>query len=181
MNVIETKLKDCFIIEPQIFKDNRGYFYESFNQQKFNKKTGLDIFFVQDNQSKSSYGVLRGLHYQAGEYAQAKLVRVLEGRVLDIAVDLRKNSPTFAQYVSVELSSKNQKQLFIPKGFAHGFLVLSDSATFFYKCDNFYHKESEAGIIYSDTSLNIDWKLIQSDLIISEKDKILPTLDEAKL
>lgn len=180
MNVIETHLKGCFVIEPQIFEDERGYFFESFNQQKFNDKIGIDVSFMQDNQSKSSYGVLRGLHYQVGEFAQAKLVRVLEGNVLDVVVDLRNDSNTFGQFFSIELSSENQKQLFIPRGFGHGFVVLSNSATFFYKCDNYYNKESEGGIIYNDSSLNIDWKLPESDFIISDKDKNLPSFENAR-
>ena len=181
MKATETKLKGCFILEPAIFGDERGYFFESFNKEKFTEIIGKDVNFVQDNQSFSSKGVLRGLHYQTGEFAQAKLVRVLQGSVLDIAVDLRKGSPTFGQHVSVELSLENQKQLFVPRGFAHGFIVLSETATFFYKCDNFYNKESEGGIIYNDSTLNIDWKLPQNEFIISEKDTILPNLDNAKL
>jgi len=174
MKVIATKLKDCFILEPSVFEDDRGYFFESFNAQKFQKMTALNVNFVQDNQSKSSYGVLRGLHFQKGKDAQAKLVRVLSGEVLDVAVDLREDSPTHGQYESIVLSGKNKKQFFVPRGFAHGFVVLSSSAEFFYKCDNFYSKESEGGIVYDDSSLNIDWKLPKRDFVVSEKDQILP-------
>lgn len=181
MIVKETKLKGCFILEPKIFKDERGYFFESFNADVFEKAIGRKVLFVQDNQSFSKYGVIRALHYQAGQHAQAKLVRVLSGRVLDVAVDLRADSPTFGQHVSVELSSANQKQLFIPRGFAHGFSVLSDAADFFYKCDNYYKKEAEGGIVYDDTELNIDWNIPKSDVLISEKDAILPTFKDALL
>ncbi len=180
MNFIATKLEGCYIIEPKIINDDRGYFMESFNENTFQKTIGAKVHFVQDNQSFSSKGVLRGLHYQTGEHAQAKLVRVLSGEVLDIAVDIRPNSKTFGEYVSILLSGSNQKQIFVPRGFAHGFLVLSDTATFFYKCDNFYNKESEGGIIYNDKTLNIDWNLSQEELIISEKDKVQPTLESAK-
>lgn len=180
MKFTETKLKGCFILEPNIIGDERGYFMESFNEKTFNKGIGQDVHFVQDNQSFSSKGVLRGLHYQTGEHAQAKLVRVLQGEVIDVAVDIRPNSPTFGQYEAVFLSEENKKQFFVPRGFAHGFLVLSETATFFYKCDNFYNKESEGGIIFNDTSLNIDWNFQDFDLIISEKDKVLPTLENAK-
>ncbi|MFZ4105199.1 dTDP-4-dehydrorhamnose 3,5-epimerase [Flavobacterium sp.] len=175
-----TKLEGCFIIEPKIIKDDRGYFMESFNENTFQKGIGKYIHFVQDNQSFSSKGVLRGLHYQTGEHAQAKLVRVLQGEVLDIAVDIRPDSITYGHYVSVVLSAENQTQLFIPRGFAHGFLVLSDTATFFYKCDNFYNKESEGGLMYNDPTLNIDWQFPTSELLISEKDQFLPTLENAK-
>ncbi|WP_378180220.1 dTDP-4-dehydrorhamnose 3,5-epimerase [Aquimarina sp. SS2-1] len=177
----ETKLKGCFILEPTVFKDDRGFFFESYNQNKFNDLIGQEVNFVQDNQSFSSKGVVRALHYQLGEYAQAKLVRVLQGRVLDIAVDLRKNSPTFKEHIAVELSEENKKQLFIPRGFAHGFVVLSDIAHFFYKCDNFYNKAAEGGIIYNDTSLNIDWKLPMDQLIVSDKDKVLPLFENARI
>lgn len=180
MKVTETKLKGCFIIEPTVFKDERGYFYETFNQQKFTELTGQEIDFVQDNESFSSRGVLRGLHYQAGAFTQAKLIRVAQGKVLDVVVDIRKDSPTFGEHISVEISSENKKQLFIPKGFAHGFIVLSETVLFLYKCDNYYNKESERGIIYNDKTLNIDWKLAKSELIISEKDTVLPTFEKAK-
>jgi len=179
MNVKETKLRGCFIIEPTVFEDERGYFYESFHQKKFLEQVGIEVNFIQENQSLSIHGVLRGLHYQKGEYAQAKLVRIIKGSVLDIVVDIRLDSPTFGEHFSIELSSENKKQLFIPRGFAHGFVVLSNEAEFFYKCDNFYNKESEGGIIYNDSTLNIDWKLPKNELIISDKDIILPTFDKA--
>jgi dTDP-4-dehydrorhamnose 3,5-epimerase len=176
MKVTETKLKGCFMIEPKLFKDSRGYFFESFNQHRFNELIGKNIDFVQDNESFSSKGVLRGLHFQAGEYAQAKLVRVVKGSVLDVVVDIRKDSPTFSKHFSIELSEKNKTQLFIPRGFAHGFIVLSDTAVFAYKCDNFYNKASEQGLRYDDPSLGIDWKLPQHEFIVSDKDLVLPTL-----
>ena len=180
MNFIATKLEGCFIIEPKIIKDERGYFMESFNENTFQKAINQEVHFVQDNQSFSSKGVLRGLHYQTGEHAQAKLVRVLEGEVLDVAVDIRPGSPTFGHYESVLLSAENQRQFFVPRGFAHGFLVVSETATFFYKCDNFYNKESEGGIIFNDQTIAIDWQFPTSELIISEKDKIQPQLENAK-
>jgi len=176
MKVTETKLKGCFMIEPKLFKDSRGYFFESFNQHRFNELIGKNIDFVQDNESFSSKGVLRGLHFQAGEYAQAKLVRVVKGSVLDVVVDIRKDSPTFSKHFSIELSEKNKTQLFIPRGFAHGFIVLSDTAVFAYKCDNFYNKASEQGLRYDDPSLGIDWKLPKHEFIVSDKDLVLPTL-----
>lgn len=171
MKAIETKLKGCFIIEPSVFQDSRGYFFESYNQIKFEELTGLNPVFLQDNQSKSSYGVIRGLHQQTGEFAQAKLVRVLEGKVLDIAVDVREGSETYGEYVAVELSEENNRQLFIPRGFLHGFAVLSDSATFFYKCDNVYNKESEDGVNPVDQTLAVDWQVPLEDMILSDKDK----------
>ncbi|HSD14302.1 MAG TPA: dTDP-4-dehydrorhamnose 3,5-epimerase [Flavobacterium sp.] len=180
MNFIPTKLSGCFILEPKIINDSRGYFMESFNEQTFQNGTGQSAHFVQDNQSYSTRGVLRGLHYQCGEHAQAKLVRVLQGEVLDVAVDIRPESETHGQYVAEILSAENQRQLFIPRGFAHGFLVLSETATFFYKCDNFYNKESEGGIMYNDPALNIDWNFPQNELLISEKDMTLPNLENAK-
>ena len=180
MNFIPTKLEGCFVLEPKIISDDRGYFMESFNEKTFENGVGQKVHFVQDNQSFSSKGVLRGLHYQTGEHAQAKLVRVLKGEVLDVAIDIRPNSPTFGQYESVLLSGDNQRQFFVPRGFAHGFLVLSDTAVFFYKCDNFYNKESEGGIIYNDKTINIDWKFPLENLIISEKDQVQPTLENAK-
>ncbi|MBP6557432.1 MAG: dTDP-4-dehydrorhamnose 3,5-epimerase [Flavobacterium sp.] len=179
MNFIPTKLKGCFILEPKVILDERGYFMESFNEKAFQKGIGQPIHFVQDNQSYSSKGVLRGLHYQIGDHAQAKLVRVLQGEVLDVAVDLRPDSPTYGQYESVILSGVNHRQFFVPRGFAHGFLVLSDTATFFYKCDNFYHKQSEFGVIYNDPTINIDWKFPLKETIISEKDKWQPLLEKA--
>ena len=181
MKVVETKLKGCFLIEPRVFTDDRGYFFESFNERDFQQAIGAAVHFVQDNQSFSKKGVIRALHYQMGEFAQAKLVRVLQGRVLDVAVDLRHGSPTFGQHISVELSSDNKKQLFIPRGFAHGFAVLSDSAEFFYKCDNYYHAASEGGIHYNDPDLGIDWKVLEGDRILSERDATLPRLINARL
>lgn len=181
MNVKETKLKGCFIIEPRIFNDNRGYFLESFNQKVFDQIIGKETIFVQDNESYSTKGVLRGLHYQTGEFSQAKLVRVIKGKVLDVAVDIRYGSATFGQHVCVELSEENKRQLFVPKGFAHGFIVLSDVAIFSYKCDNYYNKESEGGIIYNDSTLAIDWQLEESEFIVSEKDKTLPKLIDSRL
>ena len=180
MKFTETKLKGCFILEPNIIGDERGYFMESFNDKTFSEGVDQEIHFVQDNQSFSSKGVLRGLHYQTGEHAQAKLVRVLQGEVLDIAVDIRPNSPTFGKYESILLSGENQKQFFVPRGFAHGYLVLSNTAIFFYKCDNFYNKESEGGLIYNDETININWNFPVQDLIISDKDKVLPNLQNAK-
>lgn len=178
MKKIETSIPDLYILEPKVFEDERGYFYESFSEKKF-EEAGLNYNFVQDNQSKSSKGVLRGLHYQLGPFAQAKLVRVLSGRVLDIAVDIRKNSPTYGKWESIELNAENRLNLLIPRGFAHGFLVLSETAEFFYKCDNFYSKEHEAGIIFNDPELSIDWGTEIRDLILSEKDKALPLFKDA--
>ena len=178
MEIKETSIKGCYVIKPNVFTDKRGYFFESFNEASFNTQTGLNIHFVQDNQSFSSYGVLRGLHFQAAEHAQAKLVRVLKGEVLDVAVDLREGSATYGQHYSVVLSEENQLQFFIPRGFAHGFVVLSEDASFFYKCDNYYNKAAEAGLHYADPTLNIDWKLPADQLVISEKDAILPFLSE---
>lgn len=180
MDFIATKLEGCFIIEPKIITDERGYFMESFNENTFQQGTNQRVHFVQDNQSLSSKGVLRGLHYQTGAHAQAKLVRVLHGEVLDVAVDIRPDSPTFGDYEAVLLSAENQRQFFIPRGFAHGFLVLSETATFFYKCDNFYNKESEGGISYNDKTINVNWNFPAEELIISEKDKVQPTLENAK-
>lgn len=180
MKFIATELEGCYLIEPKIIGDERGYFMESFNEKTFEEQVGIKVHFVQDNQSFSKKGVLRGLHYQIGEYAQAKLVRVLEGEVLDVAVDIRPESKTYGKSVSVLLSAENQKQLFIPRGFAHGFIVLSEKAVFFYKCDNFYNKESEGGILYNDNALSIDWKLSEEEFIISEKDQFLPTLEKAR-
>ena len=180
MHFISTNALGCFSIEPKIIYDERGYFMESFNEKSFQEGVGQDIHFVQDNQSFSTKGVLRGLHYQTGEHAQAKLVQVLEGAVMDIAVDIRPGSETYGETVSILLSAENKKQLFIPRGFAHGFVVLSETATFFYKCDNFYHKESEAGILYNDPELNIDWRFPMSEVLVSDKDKVLPRLKNAK-
>ncbi|QBQ42696.1 dTDP-4-dehydrorhamnose 3,5-epimerase [Sphingobacterium psychroaquaticum] len=171
MQVIETKLKGCYIVEPVKFGDSRGYFFESFNERTFNKLTGTETHFVQDNQSFSTRGVLRGLHAQAGDHAQAKLVRVLQGAVLDVAVDVRPGSDTYGQYVAVELSVENNRQLFVPRGFLHGFVVLSEVATFFYKCDNFYNKDSECGIHPLDQDLAVDWQIPIEELLLSDKDK----------
>lgn len=177
MNIIKTKIPGLLIIEPKLFVDERGYFFESYNQKAFSSAVG-NITFVQDNESKSSYGVLRGLHFQFPPYAQSKLVRVIEGIVLDIAVDIRKNSPTYGQYVSVELTGESHRQLFIPKGFAHGFVVLSQQAVFQYKCDEFYHPEAEGAIAWNDPDLAIDWQVPAEDMILSERDKHHPLLQE---
>ena len=174
MKVKETYLKGCFIIEPTVFGDKRGCFFESFNQEVFQKETGLNVTFIQDNQSLSHRGVLRGLHFQKNEFAQAKLVRVVKGKVLDVAVDIRPKSKTFGQHFSCILSEENNKQLFVPRGFAHGFSVLEDNTIFAYKCDNYYHKQSEGGIIYNDADLQIDWMLNKHEIGLSEKDKELP-------
>ena len=173
MTIEQTPLEDCFVIHEKVHGDSRGYFIETYNQRDFIAATGLDIEFVQDNQSRSSKGVLRGLHMQHGSSAQAKLVRVVEGVVLDIAVDLRKNSPSFGKHFGIELTANNHKQFFVPAGFAHGFVVLSETATFFYKVDKFYEPGNEVGIIYNDKDLNIDWKLSAAEIILSEKDKNL--------
>lgn len=175
MKITETYLKGCFVIEPQIFNDERGQFFEAYHKEKFEKAIGQQIDFVQDNVSVSKKGVLRGLHFQEGAHAQSKLVRVVKGSVLDVAVDLRKNSATFGKYFKLELSAENQKALFIPKGMAHGFLTLSEQAVFAYKCDAYYHQASESGIIYNDPTLNIDWQLTKEEIILSEKDELLPT------
>lgn len=171
MKIEATPLRDCYVIHDTVFEDSRGYFFESFNQKRFAELTGIDTAFVQDNQSASTKGVLRGLHFQRGESAQAKLVRVLEGKVLDVAVDIRKNSATFGKHFSMELSATSKTQLYIPRGFAHGFVVLSERAVFFYKCDNYYNKASEGGIMYNDPDLKIDWMLPEESLILSDKDK----------
>ncbi|MFK7808885.1 MAG: dTDP-4-dehydrorhamnose 3,5-epimerase [Saprospiraceae bacterium] len=168
-----TDIAGLIVFEPKIWKDDRGYFYESYNQNTF-EEAGIKANFVQDNESKSTYGVLRGLHYQLGEFAQAKLVRVAEGEVLDVAVDIREGSPTYGQSFSIVLNAENKKQLFIPRGFAHGFLVLSETAVFCYKCDNFYSKENEGGLRFNDPALNIDWQIDPSKMILSEKDKVNP-------
>ncbi len=181
MNFIKTKIPDVILCEPTIFKDERGYFFESFKKEAFEKYIGSPVNFCQDNEAKSTKGVLRGLHYQLPPYAQSKLVRVISGNVLDIAVDIRKDSDTFGQFVAVELSGENKHQLFVPAGFAHGYVVLSKEAIFSYKVDNYYHKESERGIIYNDPELRIDWKLPVKELIISEKDKIQPAFNKADL
>ena len=181
MKFIKTAIPSVFIIEPSVFGDDRGYFFESFNQNKFSELIGQEINFVQDNESFSSKGVLRGLHFQAGDYAQAKLVRVVKGTVLDVVVDMRKESSTFSKHFSIELSEDNKKQLFVPRGFAHGFIVLSQTAIFSYKCDNFYDKASEKGLRYDDPSLGIDWCLPAKEFIVSEKDLVLPTLSNRSI
>ena len=178
MKIITTALPDCFILEPTKLGDKRGYFFESYNEQTFQQLTGVTTHFVQDNQSSSRKGVVRGLHAQSGEYAQAKLVRVLQGRVLDVAVDARPGSETFGQYIAVELSEENNLQLFIPRGFLHGFSVLSDTATFFYKCDNYYHQAAERGVYPLDEELAIDWQIPVEDMIIADKDKTAPMFRE---
>ena len=169
LNVIQTEIPDVVIIEPRVFADARGYFFESYNEAEFTKN-GIPNHFVQDNQSKSSYGVIRGLHCQLGEHSQAKLVRVIKGSVLDVAVDLRKGSPTYGQHVAVELSEENHRQFFVPRGFAHGFAVLSDTAIFQYKCDNFYAPQADGGISILDASLGIDWQIPMDKAILSDKD-----------
>ena len=179
MTIIPTPLEGCFVISPRIFNDDRGYFFESYNTKSFNEAAGDEIAFVQDNQSFSTKGVLRGLHLQKGEYAQSKLVRVTLGEVLDVTVDVRKNSKTFGHFFSVLLSDINHQQLFIPRGFAHGFVVLSDTAIFQYKCDNYYNKASEGGLHYADPALGIDWSLPAQELLVSDKDKELPFLKDA--
>ena len=178
MNVIETSIPGVFVIEPQVFGDGRGYFFESWNQQAFDEAVG-PVRFVQDNESKSRYGVVRGLHFQKGFYSQSKLVRVVSGRVLDVAVDIRRGSPWFGRHVSCELSGENHRQLFIPKGFAHGFAVLSPEAVFQYKCDCLYHREAEGAIAWDDPALGIDWGIPAADVVLSEKDKHHPLLAES--
>ncbi len=175
MNVIKTHIEGVLILEPKVFIDERGYFFESFSQRLFEDRVAKTVF-VQDNESKSRYGVLRGLHYQHPPYEQAKLVRVVSGKVLDVAVDIRPQSPTFGQHVAVELSEENRRQFFIPRGFAHGFAVLSETAVFQYKCDNYYAPDHEGGILWNDPSLAIDWRLPEKDIILSEKDKKYSTL-----
>lgn len=178
MKITETGIKDLFIIEPQIFEDKRGYFFESFSLKKLND-AGIDIHFVQDNESKSNYGTLRGLHYQQQPKAQTKLVRVISGTIYDVAVDMRKGSPDFGKWFGLEISHENKKQLLIPKGFAHGFSVLTETATVMYKCDEFYAPKYDAGVIYNDPDLNIDWKIPEDKIILSEKDSKLPSFQNA--
>ncbi len=178
MKVIKTEFEGLFVIEPKVFEDERGYFYESYNRIKL-KEQGIDIDFVQDNQSKSNYGVTRGLHYQLNPKAQTKFVRVLQGSIYDVVVDIRKNSATYGKWFGIELSAENKNQLFIPKGFAHGFSVLSEEAVVFYKCDEFYSPELERGIMYNDPFLNIDWKVPASKVILSAKDTKHPMFDSA--
>ena len=180
MQFIRTEIPDVVIVEPKVHGDARGYFVETFRQDKLEEFLGFKVNFCQDNESKSSKGVLRGLHYQLAPAAQTKLVRVIQGRVLDVAVDIRKNSPTFGQHVAVELSGENKRQLFVPRGFAHGFVVLEDDTVFAYKVDNYYSPENDRGILFNDETLGVDWKLEHEILNLSQKDKVQPTLAEAK-
>lgn len=177
MKIIDSPFEGCFLLQPNIIEDERGYFFESFNSRKFHEATGTEVNFVQDNQSFSSYGVIRGLHAQAGNHSQAKLVRVISGEVLDVIVDGRPGSKSFGQSFSVRLNTENKYQLFVPRGFFHGFAVLSEHAEFFYKCDNFYNKESERGVHYADPSLDIDWLIAPEDRIVTEKDLALPLFE----
>jgi dTDP-4-dehydrorhamnose 3,5-epimerase len=177
MPFLETPIKDLIVFEPKVWGDERGYFYESYNAQTFHNE-GVKSDFVQDNQARSVFGVLRGLHYQVGEAAQAKLVRVLEGEVLDVVVDIREGSPTYGQSYSIRLSADNKRQLFVPRGFAHGYVVLSETAEFFYKCDNFYSKADEGGLAFDDPKLNIDWQIDLAKAILSDKDRVNPRLGE---
>lgn len=179
MPFITTNIPDLLVYEPKVFADSRGYFFESYNEKIFEQQ-GLNMRFVQDNQSSSTYGVIRGVHYQLNPHAQTKLVRVLSGRILDVAVDVRNGSPTYGKYFSIELSAENKKQLLVPKGFAHGFSVLSERAEVMYKCDGFYNKESEGGFRFDDPALNIDWKIPPDKAIISDKDQVLPFLESVK-
>jgi dTDP-4-dehydrorhamnose 3,5-epimerase len=179
MQIEATEFPGLYVVKPTVFEDHRGYFFESYNEQVF-EKASLPTHFVQDNQSRSGYGVVRGLHYQVNPMAQAKLVRAIEGRVLDVVVDIRKDSPTFGKHFSIELSEENRLQLFIPRGFAHGFSVLTENATFSYKCDNYYSRGHEAGIRFDDPELGIDWGLPEADIILSDKDKQLPPLSSCR-
>ena len=176
MNIIKTEIEGPLIIEPRIFGDSRGYFFESFNARDFEEQTGIKVTFVQDNESKSTYGVVRGLHYQLPPYAQSKLVRVVQGAVLDVAVDIRRTSPTYGQHVAVELTADNHRQFYMPHGFAHGFAVLSETAVFQYKCDSYYHPESEGAIAWDDLSLGIDWRIARDRVLLSDKDRHHPLL-----
>ena len=178
MTVEQSGFDQLFIIHPKEFRDDRGYFFESFNQDQFYRQTGLRTTFVQDNEAKSKKGVLRGLHYQIAPYTQSKLVRVVQGRVLDVVVDIRKNSETFGKSFSIELSADNKLQLFVPKGFAHAYLVLEDDSIFSYKCDAFYNHKAEAGIRFDDPELNIEWPISKDELIVSEKDLLLPLFED---
>jgi dTDP-4-dehydrorhamnose 3,5-epimerase len=180
MNIIPTPISDLFVIEPRVYRDERGYFLEHYNQEKFTL-AGIKSTFIQDNQSKSSYGVIRGLHYQLAPFAQTKLLRVIEGKIFDVAVDIRQNSPTFGHWYGIELSDDNFLQLFIPRGFAHGFAVLSATATVHYKCDSLYNPLSEKGILYCDKSLDIDWHVSAVDAIVSPKDKMWPEFEQAEM
>ncbi|RED48950.1 dTDP-4-dehydrorhamnose 3,5-epimerase [Seonamhaeicola aphaedonensis] len=177
MTVEETTLKGCFVIKPNIFRDDRGLFFESFNDKVFKEETGIESVFVQDNISLSAKGVLRGLHFQTGRFAQAKLVSVIKGKALDVCVDIRKKSETFGQHFSIILDDIEKTQLYIPKGFAHGFLALDENTIFSYKCDNYYNKSTESGILFNDKTLNIDWRFPEEKLIVSEKDQVLPTFE----
>lgn len=177
MQILPTPLKDCFVLEPKVFKDERGSFFESFNHNTFKEHTGLDLEFVQDNQSISQYGTIRGLHFQTGEFAQAKLIRVAKGEVLDVVVDMRPDSETYLKQFGYVLTGENNHQLFVPRGFAHGFACLSNEVIFVYKCDNYYNKTSERGIVFNDKTLDIDWQIPKKDQIVSEKDQHLPTLE----
>lgn len=174
MNIVKTNIEGVLIVEPRVFGDARGYFFESFNARDFREQTGVDVHFVQDNESRSCYGVVRGLHFQLPPYTQAKLVRVVEGTVLDVAVDIRAGSTTYGQHVAVELSADNKRQLFLPKGFAHGFAVLSETAVFQYKCDEYYHPEAEGAIAWDDPTLAIDWRLSKEQTLLSDKDRRHP-------
>lgn len=177
MEIVQTPIKDLLVIKPDVFNDNRGYFFETYNKVRYNE-AGILQNFIQDNISKSSYGVVRGLHFQKGEYSQSKLVQVMVGKVWDVAVDLRKGSPTFGQWYGAELSAENHHQFLLPRGFAHGFSVLSKEAIFMYKCDNAYNKESEGGLIYNDPTINVDWRINEGEAIISEKDTVLPSFKD---
>lgn len=178
IEVVKTEIPGVLIIEPKVFGDDRGYFMESFNAREFTEKTGMKVNFVQDNESKSRYGVLRGLHFQLPPYTQSKLVRVVKGKVLDVAVDIRKGSPTYGKYIACEMTGENKRQFFVPKGFAHGFCVLSDEAVFQYKCDDFYHPESEGAIAWNDPDIAIKWPVEAEKVILSEKDKHHPNLKD---
>ena len=178
MNIQQTNIEGVYIIEPVLHGDERGYFMESFSERDFEAQTSLNVRFVQDNESRSRKGVLRGLHFQREPYAQAKLVRVVQGRVLDVAVDIRPESPTFGKYVATELSGTNHRQMFIPKGFAHGYIVLEDDTVFQYKCDEYYHPEAEGGIAWNDPQIAVAWGVAESEVILSEKDKHRPLLNE---
>lgn len=180
MNISKTKIPDVLIIEPKVFGDERGFFYESYNHKKFEQAVGKEVNFVQDNHSKSTKGVLRGLHFQKAPYAQGKLVRCVVGEVFDVAVDIRENSDTYGQWVGIILSAENKRQLWIPEGFAHGFLVLSETAEFLYKATNYYHPESEGGIIWDDKNISIDWPIDNNNIILSQKDMALLSIGQKK-
>ena len=180
MKFIRTAIPEVIICEPKVFGDHRGYFFESFRKDALEEFLGFETSFCQDNESRSKFGVLRGLHYQMPPFTQTKLVRVMEGKVLDVAVDIRKGSPTFGKHIAVELSAENKRQLFVPRGFAHGFVVLSETATFAYKCDNYYAPEYDRGILFNDKVIGVDWKLEEKDLLLSDKDKQQPLFNEAE-